>query len=123
MIFVLRDRRQARIFSRCAGEKTKAHIADSLRGIQIDHNTDIAWERFVHILGKVDAISCIVDKIMTVDPRLTGSYSNGKPCACGKVKASAIVILNAVTDNAAEIVTEILGCVGSVEVFCVKKAK
>lgn len=58
---------------------------------------------------------------MTINPGFTASDSQFHIIFC-KFKSLTIVILNAITDNAAKIVAEILGSICSIEIFCIKKS-
>ena len=118
MILVLRNSWKLRTLCRSAGKELQCDAADGFRGVKINRNADIAWERFIHIVGKVNAVSCVIDKIMAIDPRFASADSHAQSAACGcQFEAVTVVVLNAVADDTAEIVTEILGCVGSVKVL------
>ena len=116
MIFILWDRRKLRILCRSAGKELQRHAADSLCGIQIDHNANISRQRLVHIFGEVDGIAGIVDKIVTVDPRLASADCDLQSHRCGcQLETVAVIVLNAIAGDTAEVVKEILRGIGAVK--------
>lgn len=118
MIFILWNGRKLRVFCRSAGKELQCHAADGFCSIQIDRNADIARKRLILILGQVDAVSGIIDKIVSIDPCLTPADRYLQTAACSKEpKAVAVVILNAVANDTGQIIIEILRCVGAVKVL------
>jgi hypothetical protein len=118
MVSVLRDRGKLRTLRRSTGKQLQRNAADCFRGIQINANTHIARKRLVLIRTEVDAVSRIVDEIVTVDPCFSSADCDLQPRRCGcQLETIAVIVLNAVADDTAEVVTEILRSVGAVKSF------
>jgi len=116
MVSVLRDRGKLRTFGRRTGKELQRDTADRFCGIQIDRNAHIPRQGLVHIFGKINGIAGIVNEIMSVDPCLTSANCDLQPGRCGcQLEAVAVIVLNAVADDAAKVVTEILRGIGAVK--------
>ena len=116
MICILRNARKLWTLCRSAGKELQCHAADGFCGIQIDRNANISRQGLVHIFGKINGIAGIVDEIMSVDPCFSSADCDLQPRRCGcQLEAVTVIVLNSVTDDAAEVVAEILRGIGAVK--------
>lgn len=116
MIFILWDSRKLWVLSRSAGEKSQRNTADGFCGIKIDRNTDISRQGLVLIGCEIDHIPGIVDEIMPIDPRFTGTKNHAKTTVCRRqLEVLPVGVEDAVANDAGEIACKILSRIGAVK--------